>query len=160
VLAEEHVPLRELRLASLASDPQAFGSTHARERAQTQAYWRRWAAQSEDGTTERTFVLLGDEDRWLGLALVRIDHDRPGTAVLGAMWVSPAARGRGGSGVLCEACVAWTIERGMSELTLTVVVDNERARHAYEAAGFAICDRTTWSEYGRTLEEYVMSRSL
>jgi RimJ/RimL family protein N-acetyltransferase len=145
---------------SLASDPQAFGSTHTHENAQTQGCWERWASLSQDGTTQRTFVLLGDEDRWVGLALVRIDDDLPTTAVLGAMWVSPDVRGRGGSGLLCEACAAWAIERGLHELTLTVVVDNEAARGAYRAAGFVICDETTRSREGRTLGEFVMSRPL
>jgi RimJ/RimL family protein N-acetyltransferase len=161
VLAEEHTLLRELRLASLASDPQAFGSTHAREDAQTEEWWRQWAEQSQDGTAQRTFVLVGDEDdRWLGLALVRVAGERSATAILSAMWVSPEVRGRGGSRMLCDACAAWAIECGVSELALTVVVDNERARRAYEAAGFVAGDRTTWSGHGRTLEEFVMSRSL
>jgi RimJ/RimL family protein N-acetyltransferase len=40
------------------------------------------------------------------------------------------------------------------------VVDNHAARRAYEAAGFAICGEATWSSDGRTLDEFVMSRSL
>jgi RimJ/RimL family protein N-acetyltransferase len=160
VLAQEHVSLQALRLASLSSDPEAFESTHARELAQTRDWWEQWAARSQDGRTQRTFVLVDDEDRWLGLALVRIDDDRPTTAALNAMWVSPVARGRGGSGMLCDACVAWAIEQGLRELTLTVVIGNERARRAYEAAGFVICGQTTWSRDGRTLEEFVMSRAL
>ena len=74
------------------------------------------------------------------------------------MWISPAARGRRGSLLLCDACAAWARERGAQELRLTVVIDNVVARHAYEAAGFAVCESTTWSREDRTFEVHVMSR--
>lgn len=125
---------------------------------------------------QRTFVLADDDDRWLGLALVRPDGERPGDAVLNAMWVAPEARGQRAAARLCDACAAWAAERGLAELTLTVVVGNDAGRRAYEAAGFAVCGRTTWSEHGgavdalvsggervaggRTLDEYVMVRRL
>ena len=66
VLAGDWERLRELRLTSLAADPEAFGSTYAREVDQPASQWEGWAARSEDGTQERTFVLVGDDDRWLG----------------------------------------------------------------------------------------------
>jgi GNAT superfamily N-acetyltransferase len=158
VLAGEHARLRELRLASLAADPQAFGSTHARDCAQTEEWWEQWAARSDDGTTQRTFVLTDDDDRWLGLVLVCIEDARPGSAALTAMWVSPDARGRRGGALLCNACAAWAAERGLATLALTVVIDNDAARRTYEAAGFAICAETTWSREGRSLDVFVMSR--
>jgi hypothetical protein len=39
-------------------------------------------------------------------------------------------------------------------------VDNDAARRAYESAGFAVCGETTWVRDGRTLDEFVMARSL
>lgn len=160
VLAGEQVLLREIRLASLAADPEAFGSTHARDSAQATEWWERWATQSEEGTTQRTFVLVDHDDLWLGLGLVRLDDDRPSSAALTAMWVSPEARGRRAATSLCDACATWAIERGAHELTLTVVVSNDAARRAYQAAGFAVSGKTTWSREGRTLDVFVMSRSL
>jgi RimJ/RimL family protein N-acetyltransferase len=160
VLAGEGARLRELRLASLAADPEAFGSTFAREVDQPASQWEGRAARSEDGTQERTFVLVGDDDRWLGLALVRLDDSDDGSAILNAMWVHPQARGRRGAGALCDACAAWATEHGCRQLTLQVVVDNPAARRAYEAAGFVVCGRSTWSHEGRTLEEFDMVRPL
>lgn len=160
MLAGEQARLRELRLAALAGDPAAFGSTYASDSAQAPVWWERWAAQSEDGTTQRTFVLVDDHDRWLGLALVRVDDDLPGSAALTAMWVSPEARGRGATALLCDACAAWAVARGLHELTLTVVVGNDVARRAYEAAGFTIRGETTRSRDERTLDELIMSRAL
>jgi RimJ/RimL family protein N-acetyltransferase len=159
-LAGEHAFLRELRLAALAADPEAFGSTYARDAARPTAWWERWAGQSEDGTTQRTFVVIDEDDRWLGLALVRLEDDRPGSAVLNAMWIAREARGRGAAVLLCDACAAWATERGCVELTLSVVVGNDAARRAYEAAGFTVCETTTSSRDERTWDEFVMSRAL
>ena len=152
--------VRQLRLASLASDPDGFGSTYARDAARPSGWWKRWAEQSETGVSQRTFVLVGDADRWLGIALVRLDGENRGTAVLNAMWVSPEARGHRGAGLLCEACAEWAAGRGCYELVLAVVQDNDAARRAYESAGFVIRGETTWSRDGRTLQEYVMVRRL
>jgi GNAT superfamily N-acetyltransferase len=156
----EEAALREVRLASLVADPEAFGSTYARDAARPGDWWERWAEQSEEGTTERTFVLVDDDDRWLGLAFVRLDADDPDSAELNAMWVAPEARGRGAARMLCDACAAWATERGVRELTLCVVVDNDSARRAYEAAGFSISGQTTWSRHERSLDVLVMSRRL
>jgi RimJ/RimL family protein N-acetyltransferase len=158
VRVDEHERLRELRLAALANDPQAFGSTYARDAAFPTESWERLAAKSEDGTTERTFVLVDGEDRWLGLALVRLDS--PAKAWLGAMWVAPEARRRGAAVWLCDACAEWASSRGAGELTLSVVVDNDAARRAYEAAAFAIRGRARGSYHGRTVDELTMSRRL
>jgi RimJ/RimL family protein N-acetyltransferase len=176
VRAGEHARLRELRLAALGGDPDAFGATYARDAAKPEEFWRTWAAQSEEGRVQRTFVLTGDDDRWLGLALVRPDGDRPGAAVLNAMWVAPEARGRRAAARLCDACARWAAERGLRQLTLTVVAGNDAGRRAYEAAGFRVCGTTTWSDHGgavdalvgggdrdpggRTLDEHVMVRAL
>jgi RimJ/RimL family protein N-acetyltransferase len=160
VLAGQHDRLRQLRLASLAADPEAFGSTYARDAGQPVEWWQRWAARSELGTGQRTFVLEADSGRWLGLALVRLDDERPGSAVLNAMWVAPEARGQRAAALLCDACATWATERGCREMTLEVVVDNQSARRAYEVAGFIVCGQSTWSRDGRALEEFVMARAL
>jgi RimJ/RimL family protein N-acetyltransferase len=156
----EHARLRELRLASLRSDPDAFGSTYARAAGQSPDWWIQWAQRSETGATQRTFVLVSDRERWLGLALVRLDDDNPGSALLNAIWVAPEARGQHGAIQLCDARATWAAQHGCAEITLTVVVDNHSARRAYEAGGFAICGQTTWSRDGRILDEFVMSRPL
>ena len=160
VLSNEDAPLRELRLASLVSDPDAFGSTDERDAARPLEWWRQRAARSEDGTSERTFVLLCDDDRWLGLVIVRLDGANPGAAELLAMWVAAKARGRGASALLCDACASWARERGCEELRLEVAVDNERARRAYARAGFLVRRRSTWSSAGRSMDVVVMSRAL
>jgi len=160
LLTGEQARLRELRLASLAADPEAFGSTYAGDAAQPSQWWERWATQSEEGTKQRTYLLVDDDDRWLGLSLVCLDENSSGLALLTAMWIAPEARGRRAAAFLCEACASWANERGCERLNLTVVVGNEAAQRAYEAAGFSIFEKKTWSRDGRTLEVLAMTRPL
>ncbi len=118
------------------------------------------AARSDEGREQRTFVVTDDDDRWLGLALVRPDDQAPGDAVLNAMWVAPEARRQGAARALCDACAAWAAERGFRALNLAVVIGNDAAQRAYEAAGFVPSHTTTWVEEGRSLEELILTRRL
>jgi RimJ/RimL family protein N-acetyltransferase len=160
VIATEAPRLRDLRLASLAADPHAFAVTYEADRTKPSSWWERAATLSDAGAEQRTFVVVDDGDRWLGLALVRADDQSPGDAVLNAMWVAPEARGRGAAGALCEACAAWAAEHGFRALNLAVVVGNDAAQRAYERAGFVPSRSTTWTEDGRTLEELILTRRL
>jgi GNAT superfamily N-acetyltransferase len=131
VLGSEGDRLRELRLLSLGTDPDAFGSTHAYELEYPAERWTQWAADSEDETSQRTFVAATDPDEWLGMALVRLEADEPATAALFAMWVARQARGQGVATLLCDAGAAWAAELGCRDLRLWVVVANDSARRAY-----------------------------
>lgn len=104
VLSHEADLLREIRLRSLANDPDAFGSTYERDAARPADWWQSWAAR----TDQRTFVVVDEHDRWLGLALVRPDSGL--AAVINAMWVAPEARRLGAGRMLIYSCVevgAW-----------------------------------------------------
>ena len=91
---------------------------------------------------------------------MRPDDQSPGDAVLNAMWVAPEARRRGAARALCDACAAWAAEHGFRALNLAVVIGNDAAQRAYEAAGFVPSHTTTWVEEGRTLEELILTRRL
>jgi RimJ/RimL family protein N-acetyltransferase len=159
--ASEAAALRTIRLASLVADPDAFGSTYERDLAQPARWWERWAEQSATGDAQRTYVVVDEADRWLGLALVRADDEAPGDAVLNAMWVAPEARGHGAGRALCDACASWATEHGFRALNAAVVVGNQPARRAYESAGFAFSHAITWTgDGGRTLEELILKRTL
>jgi ribosomal protein S18 acetylase RimI-like enzyme len=136
------------------------GGTHAHESGLPDTWWTSWAAASEDGRAQRTFLLVDDGDTWLGMALARDDAPESPSAVINAMWVAPEARGMGGARLLCDACVAWASARGFPEVVLDVARGNTRALHVYEAAGFAIRSEETRIQHGRTLHEYVMARRL
>lgn len=158
VIGSETARLRELRLASLAADPHAFGGTYEDEAARPASWFERWAERSEDGSEQRTYVVVDADDRWLGLALVRADDEAPGDAVINAMWVAPEARGRGASRALCEACVGWASAHDFRAITVAVVVGNDAAQSAYEALGFTASHTITWTGGGRSLEELILTR--
>jgi GNAT superfamily N-acetyltransferase len=133
VLAHEGERFKAIRLHALRADPQGFSSTYEREVALPEDWWTSRAALSEDGEQQRLFVLVDEEDRWLGLALAR---DDAGTAVLNAMWVAPEARGQGAAKALCDACADWARAHGFDALHVGVFPDNAGARRLYESAGF------------------------
>jgi RimJ/RimL family protein N-acetyltransferase len=160
VVTGDEAALRELRLTSLRSDPEAFGSTYDRDAARPAEWWAGWAARSQAGATDRTFVVTSDDERWVGLAMVKIDDSDLDSAELLAMWVAPQARGRGAADRLCDPCAGWAKAHGCRRLSLSVVVDNERARRAYARADFVDVATDTWSRVGRTLDVVVMSREL
>ncbi|MDA0184830.1 GNAT family N-acetyltransferase [Solirubrobacter phytolaccae] len=135
VLAHEGERLREIRLRSLATDPEAFGATFEGDASRPADWWERGARHSEQGV-QRTFVVVDEEDRWLGMALVRADDESPGDAVINAMWIAPEARRQGMGRALLEACVEWALERRFRAVNLAVRIINAPARAAYASAGF------------------------
>lgn len=137
VRAHEAERLREIRLRSLATDPAAFGATFEGDRSRPASWWEDGARRSEAGIEGRTFVVVDDDDRWLGMALVRPDDESPGDAVINAMWVAPEARRRGAGRALLEACAEWARAQRFAAVNLAVRLDNAPARAAYVAAGFA-----------------------
>jgi hypothetical protein len=75
--AGEHQRLRQVRLAALATNPEAFAGTYEHALTHPDEWWERWAEQSDLGATQRTFIVETDDGRWLGLALVRLDDEKP-----------------------------------------------------------------------------------
>jgi ribosomal protein S18 acetylase RimI-like enzyme len=130
VLAHEGDRLKAIRLHSLQADPEGFSSTYERE----EDWWTSRAALSDAGEEQRTFVVVDEGDRWLGMALVR--RDETGEAVMNAMWVAPEARGSGAATALCDACAAWAGGRGFDSIDVGVFPGNTAARGMYESAGF------------------------
>lgn len=60
----------------------------------------------------------------------------PEIAEIAAIYVEPAAWGRGAGKCLVSAAIEHAREHGFVELTLWVLATNERARRFYAAAGF------------------------
>lgn len=127
--------LRAVRLAALAADPAAFGSTLAREEAFESADWTRRL-----GPPAATFVVGSGSGPAQGMAWGVPDADDPTRAHLFGMWVAPAARGTGAAGALVEAVVGWATEAGAERVDLTVVVGNAPAERLYRRHGFRVTD--------------------
>lgn len=130
---EEGDVLRAVRLAALAADPSAFGSTWEREEAFGPGDWARRA-----GPPAVTFVVsAAPAADPVGVAWGVPSTDRPDVVHLFGMWVAPTARGSGAADALVAAVVGWARERGSGRVELTVVVGNEPAERLYRRHGFA-----------------------
>jgi predicted GNAT family acetyltransferase len=110
---------RDIRLRSLAGEPDAFGSTLQREEAFTEGDWRR-------RLTGPVYAVLDPEPVAVGGLF---DHD--GVQHVWGMWTDPGHRGRGHARRILDALIA-----PGTEAVLDVNLANAGARAAYEHYGF------------------------
>lgn len=118
---------RDVRLASLADSPDAFGSRH-----------EDWVDAPEDRWRSRLsgvpLTLLAREgDRVVGVACGAPEGED--AVELISMWVAPDSRGSGVARALIVAVVGWAEALGRTT-HLMVRSDNARAIAAYARAGF------------------------
>jgi len=118
--------VRDVRLAALRDAPTAFESTYEREIAFGEADWRR-----RFGPRSVTFLAYLPEASPAGMAGGL--EDQASVVELVAMWVAPAARGRGVGEALVDAVSGWAKPR---DLHLWVTEGNAPARALYERCGF------------------------
>lgn len=128
---EDWEVLREIRLASLADAPRAFGTTHAAAAANSEAQWRERAAGRGPGR----FVLAFVDGAAVGMAGAVVNAAAEFTLI--AMWVRPAQRGTGVAVGLVEAVKASAIASGHTRVVLDVSSENLRASAFYRKLGFA-----------------------
>ncbi|HUD69013.1 MAG TPA: GNAT family N-acetyltransferase [Acidimicrobiales bacterium] len=120
--------LRALRLRALADEPDAFGSSSARESEYDESDWRRllgsgpWWVAVEHGVD--IGIVAGGSHR---------DLDVPWVF---SMWVDRRWRGRGVATPLLDAVVDWAAHEGATRLGLDVADRLPRARRFYERYGF------------------------
>jgi GNAT superfamily N-acetyltransferase len=139
-LTEDAWPvLREVRLAALTDAPASFGATLADEQAHGEQHWR------DTIRTGALFVALtgGSPVGTASGSPVGLvgGFPRPGDGAcgLGAMWVTPALRGRGVADRLVAAVVAvvaWARAGHNRRIDLWAPADNPRARRFYQRQGF------------------------
>ena len=128
--------IREIRLRGLREDPGAFGSTFEREAASGDERWRAFASGWEGAARQATFAAIEGDGRWIGIAVGVVRDDDPSLANLYAMWVEPAARGRGVGESLVGSVAAWAAGTGARRLELCVTEANGPAIRLYRRAGF------------------------
>ncbi|RLV50094.1 GNAT family N-acetyltransferase [Nocardioides mangrovicus] len=120
---------RGIRLAALAGDPDAFGSTLAREQAYDEQRWRGFCHEPA------TLVLDGDEPVAMGSGFA----DEPGRLMVVAMWTRPERRGEGLGGRVLDAVTAWAVDQGLRPHLFAMLTnpDAERlyTRHGYVRTG-------------------------
>lgn len=145
ILGEHEVTLyKSLRLQALATNPEAFGSNHAREAAFDDDTWR----SRLRGFAGRPGVIMVDEvddDRPAGLVGVgEFEHSEG--AIIWGMWVDPSRRRRGVAKRLLAAAINWAREQGFSTVMLHVADGNDAAHRLYVDAGFVGTERNDRGE--------------
>lgn len=158
-IAPQHLlTFKEIRLRALQTDPQAFGSTYAREAQFTFHDWlqrtARWNGESGIG------YLAMEDGGACGLAGSLIDPEDPARAQLVSMWTAPTHRRRGVGRLLVEEVAAWARTRNARTLGLMVTSVNETAIPFYERLGFIRTGRTEPYPNDPALLEYEMIRHL
>lgn len=128
---EDWEVLREIRLASLADAPMAFGTTYAAAAANSEVQWRDRAAGRGPGR----FVLAFVDDAAVGLAAGVVTAAAEFNLI--AMWLRPEHRGGGAAAALVEAVKQDAVARGHSRVVLDVSLHNARATAFYRKLGFA-----------------------
>lgn len=122
--------VREIRLRSLSSDPQAFGQSWEKESAYDEAEWR-------SRVQEAAWFLAIDDEVPVALVASRHEEDSPANErELQAMWVSPSDRKGGIAQKLADAVFSWASADGGDTVTLYVGPTNAPARKLYDALGF------------------------
>jgi ribosomal protein S18 acetylase RimI-like enzyme len=131
---------QECRLRALREAPEAFGSTYAEEAGLSLETVAGLLAPA-DGSAKVVLGAFSEDggDALVGMIVCHQERRRKARhkAVIGGMYVTSEARGRGIGRALLERVVAearsWP---GVEKLTLTVVVRATAARSLYHAAGF------------------------
>jgi GNAT superfamily N-acetyltransferase len=145
VCAEDATMVRDLRLRALATDPQAFASSYAKEAAFPDVRWRELAAEQATSSDRATFLAVTTEDTVVGLIVAIRDAERLTVFGVFAMWVAPEVRRKGVAAQLLVQTEAWIASVGGTRAELFVTDAAPNARRMYERAGWVADDRL---EYG------------
>jgi len=127
---EDWTTWRDIRLAALSSDPEAFGSTLALERAFDEVRWR------ELLTPRHGVKVVAEDPEPVGL-VAGVPHEVDSDVLyLYSMWVKPEFRRRGVGEALVADVLAWAREHGWARVRLRVFQENDTARRLYARLGF------------------------
>ena len=141
---------RDLRVEALRDTPLGFVQTLEHALAQDEAAWRQRMADVPCS------VLAEAGGRAVAMASGFLVEQQP---FLGAVYVTPAWRGRGLLGALVDAVAQRARPLG-SELLLEVHEDNARARRAYQGLGFVETGQRRPYPLDPTRDELVMVLAL
>lgn len=119
---DEWGAVRALRLRALADAPDAFGSSLAREAAQSEEEWRSFWLERPG--TAALIAADGDDGHLVGMAFGWPTRDDPTTAGLFGMWVEPAMRRHGVGAALVGGIVDWARASGFPRIELGVTTSN------------------------------------
>jgi GNAT superfamily N-acetyltransferase len=134
VVAGDWREMKRVRLAALAADRMAFGSTLEAEAAFGDDVWIDRARVSASSAERATWVALAEDGRMAGMMGAYVEG---ATAKLFGSWVDPAARGAGVGGRLLDAVIGW-VEAAHPEMPIALSVNRAFAAavRLYESRAF------------------------
>jgi ribosomal protein S18 acetylase RimI-like enzyme len=157
ITPENALLFKTIRLCALQTDPNAFGSTYAKESQLDDAAWvqriRYWGEY-------RTGFLAIDGELPCGMLAVFPDEDNPGCAQLISMWVAAEHRRTGLGRQLIDSAKSWAVSHGFRELRLFVTCVNKGAIEFYIRNGFAKTGKTQPYPNDPDIIEYEMTFNL
>jgi len=134
----------------LKEAPYAFGSTYEAEVDRSEKRWRSALQHRARFVAESGGEVIGT----VGAG----SSDVTGTAALTALWVAPAARGRGVGEALVNVVLEWAKEAGYEQVMLWVVEGNSAAESLYGRTGFRRTGSVQMVRPGDPRIEYEMVR--
>ncbi len=147
---------KTLRLRALKDDPQAFGSSYAKEVAYSDEKWR-------EKTNDNVFFACNGNDLvgMMGIWQSEDDKNNKVANVFG-VYVIPEFRGKGISKMLMQSLVEeLKTSPNISKLKLTVNKDQVSAVKLYEAFGFkTMKEEKALLGDGNYYDEYLMEKDL
>lgn len=151
---------REIRLAALTTDPQAFGAYLAATAERPEAYWRE---RLEEAQAEESGWLLfaSDGERLAGMIGAHLTPE-PEVVEIVAVYVRPEARGQGIGALLMEGILAAVGSSGrFRKAVLGVNSAQSAAVGLYRRFGFELAREETYvREDGEVRLSYFMEREL
>ncbi len=127
--AEEWPAYRDIRLESLADEPEAYGLTFAEATEWAEEQWR-------NRLSGRSVFVAEADGKLIGTANGAPHESQPGEYFLFGMYVTPTWRGRGVAETLIDAVSAWAWSQGARNIDLFVNSILPRALGLYAKAGF------------------------
>jgi ribosomal protein S18 acetylase RimI-like enzyme len=169
--------LRDIRLASLADSPHAFGARYDEASSYADQEWRDTARASASGDSRAWFIadddsmaagddsvaadddsVAADDEKAVGLVQAR--RRQPADCLLFSMWVAPEARRLGAGRLLVDAVDAWGAAWGAQKIVLWVIAGNEPAQRFYERLGFRVVTDGPDAASGGAHDAFAMERPL
>ena len=150
--ADEWALLRELRLAALTESPDAFSPTAESTALLDEDDWR--ASAERFGTSPAAAMFIARPDQGLMSAV----KDAGGIGHIGAMWVSPTARGQKLGSALLDEGMRFLEASGCDQIELSVTETNLTARRLYESRGFVLTGESEPLRKGAALANLFMRR--
>jgi len=147
--------LRDLRLASLADAPGAFGQRYEEAGVTDERDWQATARASASGDRRAWFICWRGQE---AAGLVQGRRRPPADCLLFSMWVAPGARRQGTGRALVQAVEDWGRGWGAKRVVLWVIEGNDPAIRFYESIGFRHVTDGPDAESGRLYGALAMER--